>query len=143
LQLNTVLPAELEGIIGKAVEKDRQLRYQHASDIRTDLKRLKRDTESDRAVAFHDGRHEPTALAHLYSGGVKSLLRKRWLPALAGTLAMFLALLLGLNVGRWRERFSRDGVPGKINSLAVLPLENLSADKEQDYFAGRVKRTRR
>jgi serine/threonine protein kinase/TolB-like protein/Tfp pilus assembly protein PilF len=135
VELNTALPAELERIISKAVEKDRELRYQHASDIRTDLKRLKRDTESDRAVAFHDGRHDPAALAHLYSGGAKSLLRKHWLSAMAGTLAVFLALLLGLNVGRWRERFSRDGVPGKISSLAVLPLENLSADKEQDYFA--------
>ena len=131
VELNTALPAELERIISKAVEKDRELRYQHASDIRTDLKRLKRDTESDRAVAFHDGRHDPAALAHLYSGGAKSLLRKHWLSAMAGTLAVFLALLLGLNVGRWRERFSRDGVPGKISSLAVLPLENLSADKER------------
>jgi serine/threonine protein kinase/Tol biopolymer transport system component len=47
-QLNPALPAELGTIINKALEKDRDLRYQHASDIRTDLKRLKRDASPDR-----------------------------------------------------------------------------------------------
>ena len=43
--------AKLEDIINKALEKDRNLRYQHASEMRSDLKRLKRDTESGRVVA--------------------------------------------------------------------------------------------
>jgi Tol biopolymer transport system component len=51
LQLNTTLPDELERIISKALEKDRELRYQHAADIRTDLKRLKRDADSGRSTA--------------------------------------------------------------------------------------------
>jgi serine/threonine protein kinase/Tol biopolymer transport system component len=51
VRLNPEVPAELERIIFKALEKDRDLRYQHASDIRADLKRLKRETESGRVVA--------------------------------------------------------------------------------------------
>ncbi len=49
--LNSGLPAKLEEVIDKALEKDRDLRYQHASDVRADLKRLKRDTDSGRSAA--------------------------------------------------------------------------------------------
>ena len=48
VRLNSVLPLEFEQVISKAMEKDRDLRYQHASDMRADLKRLKRDTSSGR-----------------------------------------------------------------------------------------------
>jgi len=51
LRLNPDLPAELERIINRALEKDRNLRYQHASDIRAELERLKRDTETGRVPA--------------------------------------------------------------------------------------------
>jgi len=48
LKLNAELPAKLEDLIGKALEKDRDLRYHSAADIHTDLKRLRRDTDSGR-----------------------------------------------------------------------------------------------
>ncbi len=60
-RLNPELPGELERIIQKALEKDQRLRYQHASDLRADLQRLKRDTDSGRTAVVHSGQHAPTA----------------------------------------------------------------------------------
>jgi serine/threonine protein kinase len=61
LRLNPALPAKLEEIINKALEKNRNLRYQHASEMRTDLQRLKRDSEPGRVPAT-DVEEETTAL---------------------------------------------------------------------------------
>src|SRR5262249_61374159 len=55
-RLNPDLPADLERIITKAIEKDPEVRYQHASELRADLKRLSRDTASGKAIA--SGVHE-------------------------------------------------------------------------------------
>jgi len=55
VRLNPDVPAELEHIINRALEKDRELRYQHASEMRSELQRLKRDTEIGRAVAAGSG----------------------------------------------------------------------------------------
>jgi len=59
VRLNSDVPLKLEEIINKALEKDRNLRYQHASDIRTDLQRLKRDSSSARISSAQVEAYEP------------------------------------------------------------------------------------
>jgi len=60
VRLNPELPAELERILNKALEKDRNLRYQHASEMRADLKRLQRDTSSSRVPASEQSENTPS-----------------------------------------------------------------------------------
>jgi len=87
VRLNPNLPAELERIINKCLQKDRNLRYQHASEIRTDLQRLQRDIESGRSEAAQ--RAEP------------SRKRSAWqiLAAVLGLGVIVLLLFLGV---RWK-----------------------------------------
>jgi serine/threonine protein kinase/predicted Zn-dependent protease len=81
VRLNPAVPAELERIISKCLEKDRNVRYQHASDIRTDLQRLKRDIDSARVAI--------TSKAESKAG-----IRKHWMAIAFGTAAV-LALSVG------------------------------------------------
>jgi serine/threonine protein kinase/tetratricopeptide (TPR) repeat protein len=82
VRLNPDVPAKLEEIITKALEKDKKLRYQSAADIRTDLQRLKRDTESSASVLLHE--------ATVKSAGRK----KRW-PAFSAAAILAVALVAG------------------------------------------------
>ncbi len=72
MRLNHDLPAKLEDIINRALEKDRELRYQHASDVRVELQRLKRDTDSNRsgsaATAISDS--HPSSAASASTSGI-------------------------------------------------------------------------
>ncbi len=81
VRLNPDVPAELERIIAKCLEKDRNLRYQHASEIRTDLQRMRRDTDSARITASS-------------KAGIESGIRKLWkviVPAVVAALAFSVA----------------------------------------------------
>ena len=120
VRLNPEVPADLERIINKALEKDRRLRYQSAAEMRTDLQRLKRDTDSTR-----------TAVAAAERGLRLPLRYGSWLKAGA---AAILALLI-LAAGWWRmQRRDTAGENTGLKSLAVLPFENLSGDPNQEYL---------
>ncbi len=122
-RLGVPVPPRLEEIIGRALEKDRDLRYQSAAEIRADLKRLRRDVESGQS-APSQGRSaaSPRRMAWF------------WVPA---TLA--LAVLAVLGALRYVQRTSRASTPSTATagelSVAVLPLQNLSNDPQNDYFS--------
>jgi TolB-like protein/tRNA A-37 threonylcarbamoyl transferase component Bud32/Tfp pilus assembly protein PilF len=138
VRINPDLPEDLEKIIYKALEKDRNLRYQHASDIRADLQRLKRDSDAKRSVVIETAIPPADELSVTPTiPGPAPQKRSHWriaIPTVLGTFVL-LAALFGLNVGGLRDRLLGDVVPGQITSIAVLPLENLSGDPEQDFFA--------
>jgi serine/threonine-protein kinase len=119
---NSRVPPELDRILLKTVEKDREHRYQNARDLMVDLKRLKRDTE--RAPARLD---KPAAAGRL--------LIKRW-AALAAAVAVLAALGLLLFQARSARAPNRD-----IDSLAVLPFENTRSDPEVDYLSEAIAET--
>jgi serine/threonine protein kinase/tetratricopeptide (TPR) repeat protein len=120
--LSEGIPGELERIILKCLDKDPENRYQSASELVVDLRRLSTPTSQ--------------------SGGTLSATKppgwRRTVRPLAYTAAAVLALamvLVATNPGGWRERLLSHAASPRIESLAVLPLANLSHDPEQDYFA--------
>ncbi len=115
VRLNPQLPPELEDIINKALEKDRETRYQHASDLRADLKRLKRDSESGRAGA--SGLAPPS----------KRVARRAMLGFTALALASALIGAGGYFLSHRAER--------GIDSVAVLPFTNVGADPNTEYLS--------
>jgi serine/threonine protein kinase/tetratricopeptide (TPR) repeat protein len=119
-QINAQLPERTDEIVAKALAKDRNLRYQSAAEVCTDLTRLKGDSASDRHKLSESGR--------AISG--RKRLRGWWAVAALLTIAIVGAIVWWLVS---QKMFHRDSV--LIRSLAVLPLENLSGDPSQDYFA--------
>jgi len=126
---NPDLPVRLEEIIGKALEKDRDMRYQSAAEIRADLTRLKRDSDSGRALVTSGA--GPARVS-----GERRQRRKRMRPrailtAVAGSLAL---ILLALWLSKFLSGVSPPASAGPIDSVAVLPFENSGA-AEGDYLS--------
>jgi TolB-like protein/Tfp pilus assembly protein PilF/predicted Ser/Thr protein kinase len=115
VRLNPEVPADLERIIHKALEKDRDLRYQHASDMRADLKRLNRETESGKSVAM-----SPAAVP-------RTSARKVWVAA----IVVLLIAMAAAGILYWRAKAATP----QITSIAVLPFVNATSDANNEYLS--------
>jgi eukaryotic-like serine/threonine-protein kinase len=121
-QLNSRVSPELDAVIRKALEKDRDTRYQHASEMRADLKRARRDTGSGASRVTAVATPPPAA-------------RKNWL-AIGAAIAIVAAAAIAFAIWHSNDRSPTDAAKSSAPSVAVavLPFQNLDGDANTDYL---------
>ncbi len=147
LSRDTEVPPELERIVSKALRKEREQRYQTTKDLMLDLQSLKQQLEFE-AKLERSVPPEPkrTTEAVAKPGRVETItqrtveksfpfLQTRWRFVTLAVAFVGALVLLGFGINKWRARAPVNAGPTQIRSLAVLPLENLSGDPSQEYFA--------
>jgi serine/threonine protein kinase/TolB-like protein/Tfp pilus assembly protein PilF len=149
VRLNPDLGPKLEDIITKALEKDRNLRYQHASDMRADLQRLKRDTDSSRSTVVAVEQVAPVVVQMPTTGIATTPITggaiARQIPASVSVvmpaagkwrwgagLAVALTLVV---VGAAAYLFHSRNSYREISSVAVLPFVNAGNDPNTEYLS--------
>ena len=143
MRMNPEMPAELDRIIHKALEKDRNMRYQNAADIRTDLARLKREQDSGRSTKIADTPESgPSAQAAGGGSGLSSATTSATSATFTSVAApsrkigigaaAFVLLTAAVAVG---YHFLGAKPEQKVTSIAVLPFVNGTADPGNDYLS--------
>ncbi len=140
IRLNATLPTELERIINKSLEKDAALRYQHASDLRSDLRRLKRDSDSGRSVPTPSGVN-PSAAPSVVVGreSTKSSATSTTVPpksnrGLIITLAVVLLAALATGLYFWHARAS-----AKLTDKDSVVLADFTNTTDESVFDGALR----
>jgi len=164
VRLNPDIPSKLEDIINKALEKDRNLRYQHAADLRADLQRLKRDTDSGRSAAAtpappasvsSSAAADASGPAQLAAGASGSASADTVVPAQFSSSAsaasasvaqasgknrllipVLAMILFALAAGAWFLHGRSSGAVGSRShkAIAVLYFNNLSQDQSLNWL---------
>ena len=127
LKLNPALPPDLEGILGRAMEKDRGNRYPNALAMKGDLQSLKKDTDPG---VTESGRLRPV-LPYRISSKTFQTTSKRQTYLLLGIIALLITLLIPM--GAWWYKH-RPGASGAKNTIAVLPLQNVNGDISVEFL---------
>jgi serine/threonine protein kinase/Flp pilus assembly protein TadD len=133
-QISSNVAPALEAVILKALEKDRSLRYQHAADIRADLERLKRDSESARLTAAQNLSRANTTL-HPRSG------IRRWM-ILATAFVVMVVTCVGLYEYRYRPALPANGrVPLYVSEFTNSTDDSVFDDVLRDIVANELNRS--
>jgi eukaryotic-like serine/threonine-protein kinase len=135
LRLNPDVPPDLERIINKALEKDRNLRYQTAADLRTDLARLKRDYDSGRSssVAASSAATQSASSASISGAAIAAPIATNRKYLVTGAVIVVLVLVAAASAAYFLRGRSDDNK--KISSIAVLPFVNATADPNNEYLS--------
>jgi len=129
LQLNRSLPLELEGIIGRAMEKNKGNRYPNALAMKGDLQSLKRETETGLTKS---GMRKP-ALPYRIATTTFAASSKWQTRLLMGIIALLVTVLAAVGAWVFKQRRIAAEAPAK-NTIAVLPLQNMNGDISVEFL---------
>jgi eukaryotic-like serine/threonine-protein kinase len=132
MRLNPDVPADLERIISKALEKDRNLRYQSAADLRSDLTRLKRDLDSGRTSAVQPAVTGDSGVRISSATSAPTPVRSHMLLTLSAAAVLIVAAVATTAFLLYSKSSSKTK---KIDSIAVLPFVNATADANNEYLS--------
>jgi serine/threonine protein kinase len=130
IRLNPDLPPKLEEIINRALEKDRNLRYQHASDLRAELQRLKRDTDSSgRVVRVDEEKQDPPSTSGFIASSAlptspptaASIAKRHRRGVIAGSFAVVM-VMIAIGYGFYE----------RLNGRALVPFQNFTITQVTD-----------